>query len=250
MTTPLQWLVGAAMLLAFRVGVAQSPMTPSDEVGRTAAWRVAVRDVGAAEARVRAALQAQGGFVSGRTLRHPEGPVTLDLRVSATALDSFLAEMRTLGTVLVEETTARDPTPEFARVNGLLAALDASERNLIEQMSFLAPDEPLTLDLHREVAAVRSERAAALARRTMLDERVRYAVVRLTLVPEAALRAPSLAEEIQAALIKPWTDPLGAARQVLAVGLGILVPYVGGLALVIWAGVWTARRRRHDHRTP
>lgn len=236
-------VVGATV--AIGPGHARAQGAP-EEVGRSAAITLAVEDVGRAEAAIRSALQARGGYVSDREVAPAEsgGAVTLALRVSAGALDSFLDEVRPVGTVTREETRARDPTPESARINGRLAALEAAERDLREQLSFLAPDEPLALDLQREVAAVRSERMTMLSQRTLLDERVQYAAVRLTLLPEAAMRSLGLGEEVVRAFTSAWTDPAGAVRRVVVVGGGLILPYLGGLALVAWVVVRVARRRR------
>lgn len=237
------FLAAAAVMLG--PGLAAAQEAPED-VGRSAEWVLAVEDFGRAEAAIRSALQALGGYVSDREVARAESGerVTLVLRVSAGALDSFLDEVRKVGTVAREETRARDPTPEYARINSRLVALEAAERDLREQMSFLAPDEPLALDLQREVAAARADRMAMLARRTLLDERVQYAVTRVTLLPEAALRPPTLGDEFWRTFASVWTDPADAARKALLVGGGLLLPYLGGLALVAWVVVAIARKRR------
>ncbi len=236
-------VVGTALAIGPDLLLAQG--TPED-VGRSAAMTVAVQDMGRAEAAIRSALQARGGYVSDREVAPAEsgGTVTLALRVSVGALEAFLDEVRRLGVVVEERTWSRDPTPEYARVNSGLAALEAAERDLREQLSFLAPDEPLALDLQREVAAVRSERMAMLARRTVLDERVQYATVHLTLWPEAALRPPGLGEEVARAFMSAWTDPAGAVWRVVVVGGGLVLPYLGGLSIVAWVVIALARKRR------
>lgn len=227
-------------------GLAAAQDTPGEDIGRFAELVLAVEDPSRAEAAIRSALRAVGGYVSDREAG-PEASgtrVSLDLRVSAASLDAFLDQVRGVGTVAREETRSRDPTPEYARLNSRLAALEAAERDLREQRSFLAPDEPLALELQREVAAVRADRLETLARRTLLDERVQYAHVRVTMLPEAALRPPTLADEFRRTVTMVWTDPAQAARKVFLVAGGILVPYLGGLALVAWVGVAIARKRR------
>lgn len=242
----------ASLVMAATVGWADALSEPPDDVGRSADWTLAVRDPTEAEARIRSALQAHGGYVDRREVAHADtgDQVTLGLRVSAPSLDPFLDAVRQVGTLVREESHARDPTPESLRLNGRLASLQATERDLREQLSFLAPDQPLALDLQHEIAALRSERTDTLARRTLLEERVQYAVVRLTLLPEAALRPPTLAGEIFQAFAWPWRDPAGAVRQALAVGLGLILPYLGGVVLVAWFGIRAARGRRRAQGKP
>ncbi len=235
------------LLLSLALGVQAMAQEPAEmEPGRRGEWVLAVRDPEQAEASLRDALRRLGGFVSD-TEADPDTR-RIAARVAVGSFDAMAQFVRSLGKVASESTTTVEPTPMFAALNVRLGALDATERDLREQLSFLAPDEPLAVDIQREIAAIRSERAAVLARRTVLEERVQYAEVLVTLLPEAASRPPTFARQVFGAFASAWTDPAAAAREALVVGAGLLLPFLGLPALAVWLVVRFAPRRRTPDR--
>ncbi len=211
------------------------------EPGRRGQWVIAVQDIAKAEGDLRGALERLGGFVS--DTEGGEGARRIAGKVGIGSFDQFVQRVRALGEVISESTATVDPTPAFAALNARLSALEASERALLEQLAYLAPDEPLALDIQRELAGVRSARAEAIARRALLDQAVAYATVRVSLVAE---RPRGLFEEVRAVVREAWEAPGLAARKALAVTVGLLLPFVGVPVLVLWLVVRRARRRQRQ----
>lgn len=191
------------------------------EVGRLVSQVIAVADVEAAKAQVRETLVRYGGYV--QEMRDEDETTVMNLRVAIEAVDRFLTFLRGLGQIVEESEQVHDPTPMFATLNSKISALEFTEIDLREQLSFLSPDDALALDIQRELERVRTQRLSLLSERTLLEEQSRYAFVQLSLKKKQDSK--SFWEEVKSALHLALFDPGKALRTALVTTIGILLPY-------------------------
>jgi len=207
------------------------------EVGRRVSLVVQVPAPAPAETEVVAHLQDAGGFVRARALES-SGVIGLDLEVDAGAWDGFVAKVRGLGRVLQETVEVRDPVEAIARTNGRISALKIAEQGLMEQLSYLAPDDALALDVARELDAVRKDLAEQIARRAAIEHRLAYAAVHIRLEPPGngslwsdtldAWRLFGDSPPVALRRAAPWLLGLGLPAAAFVFALASLVVWIRG----------------------
>lgn len=140
--------------------------------------------------------EAHGGFVvtSESKLQYndsrdsqPTEVVTVQLRVPATHFDVALAEIRAVGTrVRAEKQSGKDVTEEFIDLDARLRTQRALEAQFLEIMK-RAEKVSDALEVHTQLAAVRTEIERVEGRRRFLENQAALSTINATLQPPASL---------------------------------------------------------------
>jgi hypothetical protein len=140
--------------------------------------------------------EAHGGFVVTSESKQQENAardsapveiVAVTLRVPATHFDATLAEIRAVGTrILAEKTTSKDVTEEFIDLDARLRTQRALETQFLEIMK-RADKISDALEVHRQLAGVRTEIERVEGRRRFLENQAALSTINITLQPPAPL---------------------------------------------------------------
>lgn len=272
-----------AVLLAACAGAGISPVLPSSATGGdgkegevvpqpsgasgdgsalvvTASLALEVDDLDAAIAAARTAVTARGGVLTGLS-RGSEGwpvyredgslvgmtdtPAHLEFRVPAAALDAAVADLKGLGDVASERTTAADVSATLRDVGARLDNLRAAERNYVRLLDRAETVTDL-LAVQAQLDQVRGQIEQLAAEQAALRDQVARSALSVTLYPPAtpiddATRGfDPTAIAADAAALLVGLGRLAAAGLIYAVIVGL--PLLVAL-LAAWAVVRRVRRR-------
>lgn len=219
---------------------------------QTANLALVVQEMEKTVTAIRDMVVAQGGFVSSSNVWQ-QGNVfrgTMVVRVPATGLESFLAEVKKLAVrVEREQTGGQDVTEEYVDIEAQLKNLEATEKELRELLTTVREKTGKAEDImavYRELTNVRAQIERIKGRMQYIDRSVELATVNLELTE----RGPEPIGE-------PGWQPMQTVRRalnalvegakvmfaLLVYAVVVLVPLLGVPALVIWLIVRGARRR-------
>lgn len=203
--------------------------------------RVKVTDMPAAAARLEAAVQATGGWMSGQTETRENGESRQQtiIRVTPERFGQLLKTLSGLGTVESKALSTADVTVEHADVTARLAAKRAMEQ---EYLRLLKQGKKISdlLEVQERLGQVREEIEATEARLKKLNDEVGFSTITVVLYQPLALDTPdapvvSVGSRLVEAVYDGWR---------LIVGLVIGAVTVWPLWLLGGAGWWLVRRRR------
>lgn len=227
------------------------------ELARTATVVLEVRDVEQAAARVTAAAQRAGGFVSGADVRGGDfGYGVLTLRVPASALDATITDLAEVGVRVVESSiSTEDLTDQLTDIGARISNLERLEAELQLLLSDVRTNDPQAgqlLQVFERLNQVRGEIERLEAQRSSARDRVDLATINVELVPTST--APEEMEpEPEGTLAQAWEttkDAFGvmgdAAIWLVVTILPVAAILLGVPALLLWGLVSLFRRRRSD----
>lgn len=205
-----------------------APLAAQD-LGRHIEMTLEVESIEGSEPKVEALLRRFGGYAEGSEAG-PDWKKILRLRVSTKSLDDFVKKARELGSVLEERHTAKDPTLAMASLNAEISSLLLDERGLLEHLAWLGPDDPLALEVEREIGSVRTKRVELEAKAKVLQDRLNYGSVTLTLVEP---HEEAFSDLLSGAFQDLLQDPLATTKRSLAIFLGSLFPLAAPICLLL-----------------
>jgi hypothetical protein len=191
-----------------------SPADPSYDgerlVIRNVSIRVEVDDLEASVDEVRTATDAAGGIVEMLNVSTNDSPVYredyydeygqygdgaplsgyITVRIPAENLDAFNEQVANLGKVLREDARQDDVTQQYVDMNARLENLQAREARLRELYDRAETIED-TLDVDRELSAVRGEIESMQAQILYLERQAAMATVTIELVEPTPVVSPS-----------------------------------------------------------
>lgn len=209
--------------------------------------RLGVESVSQAVARTRRLAARHGGYVeSGSARRDDGGSASLVLRIPAGRLEACRAELRRLGEVERESERVEDVTEQHADLDARLRNARTQEARLRELLTARTGSLSDVLAVEAELGRVRETIERHEAEQRVLDARVAYAEVAVSLEPRsiAFWQEPgaSLASAAELGTSTAAAAVVGVAMAVLALGPTALVGLVAMLALVLLARLATRRR--------
>jgi hypothetical protein len=143
-----------------------------------------VRSPGDAQAKITALAEREGGFVANAAREDSEGrpsDVTLVLKVPAERFSAVLGEIRRLGTgKRAERIDSEDVTDEYVDLDARLRVQTRLEEQLLELMKTATTVEA-ALNVHKELANVRTEVERIQGRKQLLEREVALSTIRVTL---------------------------------------------------------------------
>lgn len=187
-------------------------------------------------------VEAAGGRVDDQTERpgsDDEGArATLTLRIPAARLSGVLDEIEALGELDDLSLSREDVTLTVRDLDARIGALEVSIARLEELMASATSTADL-LEAERALTERQAELDSLRAQRTVLGEQVALATIRLDLLPEAPLVAPSPGG-FWGGVTRGWTALLTTLDRSIEV-IGAILPWAlfGGVI----TGIWVLLRR-------
>jgi hypothetical protein len=209
---------------------------------------VEVRSPVDAQSKITSLVEREGGFVaSAAHERANEGPsdATLVLRVPARRFHAVLGEIRRLGDgKRAERIDSEDVTDEWVDLEARLRVQTRLEEQLLELLKTAGTVEA-ALNVHKELASVRTEIERIQGRKQLLERDVSLSTIRVTLTAPAAESVSF--SKIGRSFSQAYDDAVlvGGGIIVGAIRLaGILLPVAFMLGLPALLAVWVVKRRR------
>jgi hypothetical protein len=206
-----------------------------------------VRSPSDAQAKITALAEREGGFVASAAREDEEGrpsDVTLVLKVPAERFSAVLAEIRRLGTgKRAERIDSEDVTDEYVDLEARLRVQTRLEEQLLELLKTATTVEA-ALNVHKELANVRTEVERIQGRKQLLEREVSLSTIKLTLAAPPTERVSfgkignSVSEASSDAVVVAGGIVVGAIRMT-----GILVPVAVLVGLPVLLGALYVRRR-------
>ncbi|WP_053923927.1 DUF4349 domain-containing protein [Streptomyces chattanoogensis] len=236
---------GAAAAARGREDRAAKPVP--DQIIRTATLTVRTKDVQAALAKARTAVDGAGGYASDETTDRDSGGrdrSRIVLRVPPKEYDAMLGRLAGLGRLLSREVSAKDVTDRVVDVDSRLRTQRASVgrvRALMDKATSISDIVSLESELSTRQANLESLEAELKS----LKGRTGMATITLLLrspdAPPAQMPDPDGPTSFGDALSGGWDAFMTAVRWVL-VAIGALLPFAVAAALLY--GLWRLVRRR------
>ena len=235
-------------------GPVEEPVAKRDVV-KTAIMTVRVGDPSQAADKAAVIAETADGRVDRRAEDAGTGrgraSTTIVLRVPVASLDGVVRELKELGSVQTAETTADDVTAQRVDLDARIRALQTSVDRLLGIMRDAGDPDAL---IRAEDAL--SERQAELdslrAQRDQLGDQIAYSTVTVDFVAEQiGGPAPEEYKGFLGQIERGW-DGLVSVVGNLVLLLGLLLPWLGALAVVVAIGFAVVRltRGRRPDRTP
>jgi hypothetical protein len=223
--------------------------TPERKLVRSAEIQLEVESHAQARAQIEAALQRAGGYIADARVDHADGAVVyaqLSLRVPASALDAFLAELTALGSVQSEQLHSNDITDVYFDTAARLTSARKLEERLLQFAGDRTSDVKGLLEVERELGRVREEIETLQARVTGYDRSVAYSAVSLTLTSRdrVSMAGPlGLSDRLRHAFADS-VHALGAAGRGLLVMLAFLAPWLPVIGVAFFVVLRLTRRSK------
>lgn len=224
---------------------ADRPVAPTGDrsIVRTAWLTLRVDDIDAgAAALARQARDIGGQLVGEDAGTNDSGPyATVTVQVPADRLDDFLADARSLGTVVSSSVSASDVTLQVTDIDARVTALRASVARLLALLDE-ATEVADIVAIEAELGTRQAELDGLVAQQRALDEMVAMSSVTVSFIPLAA-SAGAPAPGFLPGLESGW-NALRSAAAWLTTSLGYALPFALLAALVLVPVVLVIRRRR------
>jgi hypothetical protein len=211
-----------------------------------------VRSPGDAQAKITALAEREGGFVANAAREDSEGrpsDVTLVLKVPAERFSAVLGEIRRLGTgKRAERIDSEDVTDEYVDLDARLRVQTRLEEQLLELMKTATTVEA-ALNVHKELANVRTEVEWIQGRKQLLEREVALSTIRVTLAapPTQSVSVAKIGDSVSQAS----SDAVVVANGIVVGAIrltGIFVPVAVLLGLPVLLAVLLVRRRMRRSR--
>jgi hypothetical protein len=222
---------------------------------RNADLTIEVESGPAAQQRATAIAEAAGGFIISSDAQNmstggkPYVHATVVARVPAARFGAALDEMRKVGSrVVTEKVTGQDVTEEFIDLEARLRVQRALESQLLELLK-QAKAVKEAVEVHREIAQVRSEIERVEGRRRFLVNQTDLSTITLRLHEPTPFIATSGGRGFGDKLGRALGDAIEAAEAVVLFfvrALGVLVPLGLFIGLPIALFVRRAVRKRRE----
>lgn len=225
---------------------AAGPIDKASVVGPqviTTAWlTMRVESVSTGITDVSTLVNDAGGTIQQQDLTTADGmqTATVVVRVPATGLDAFLAQVQALGSVESVSRQATDVTQQRIDLDARIAALTASVARLRELLDQAASVADLVA-VEAELASRQAELEGLTAQRDYLTDQVALSTVTITLLPTVqagGAQAPGFLAGLQNGIAA-----LGASIGIAITALGFLLPFLLILAVIAIPVGWVLLRR-------
>ncbi|GAA2731597.1 DUF4349 domain-containing protein [Pedococcus aerophilus] len=231
---------------------------PGSTLARRATVALKVRNLSQTVAAVRSLSVASDGVVLAENIGTGGGYVPLEdrskvsattygeitLSVPATKLDTVMAELGKLGTVIRSETSSEEVGKQIVDTESRLKTMRESV-NRVRALMSKATDLTQIVNLEAEVSRRQADLEALESQLTALKSSVARSPIQISLTTESNVIAAPEEEDgtgFMAGLVGGWDAFTASVRVVLTI-IGALVPFVAAFALV-GVPLWLAWRRR------
>lgn len=229
------------------------PAAQARKLIRTVELELAVKDTGAAAAKVQEIVTAHGGFVEAMNAQRSESLMyyEMTLRLPAERLDQALAAIKGLAVRIDREQLAtEDATSRYVDLQSNLRTLTATEtelRELLAESRERGRKVEDVMAVYRELTGIRGQIEQIQGQLQSIDRLAELSTLRLQLRPDVAAAPIVRGDEW-----RPWETVRGSARtlvkilQFLVNALIIAVIVILPIAIPVWLLVRFLRRRKRS----
>ncbi len=216
-------------------------------IEQTASLSIIAKNYDEASAAIEKLAKARGGYIEkleGQSQSGSSRSLSASLRVPASQLEGFLADLRQLGHVESDSLTNEEVSAQYVDLQARLKVAQATERRLVELLGARTGRLEDVLDVERELARVRSEIESMQGESALMLHQVSYATVQVELSEEFHEKLHS----DSSVGTKLRNASVGGLQNLQDAILGVLVFFLNyGLAIVFWLTVilipaWILRR--------
>jgi hypothetical protein len=216
-------------------------------IEQTASLSIIAKNYDEASAAIEKVAKARGGYIEkleGQSQSGSSRSLSASLRVPASQLEGFLADLRQLGHVESDSLTNEEVSAQYVDLQARLKVAQATERRLVELLGARTGRLEDVLDVERELARVRSEIESMQGESALMLHQVSYATVQVELSEEFHEKLHS----DSSVGTKLRNASVGGLQNLQDAILGVLVFFLNyGLAIVFWLTVilipaWILRR--------
>jgi hypothetical protein len=229
------------------------PPPPQDaqrDVVKTASMTITVSNTSEAADKAAVLVEKADGRVDSRSedagSNRGLARTSIVLRVPVAKLDGVVRDLKTLGTVQIAETKSEDVTSQRVDLDARMKALQTSVDRLLAIMRD-AKDPDALIKAEGALSQRQADLDSLRAQRDQLGDRIDYSTVDVTFVAEQiGGPAPQKYEGFTGQIERGW-DALVSVLGNLVLLLGLLLPWLGALAVVagiVYGVVRLARARR------
>ena len=227
---------------------AQAKATPS--IARSASLRLSTRDLEATRLAVERISGGLGGWFSHVSVSRVEKARSLRgaLQFPAASLDSALAALKPLGTVLEESQNGEDVTAQIIDVDVRVSNARNTEKRLLDLLQKRTGALDDVLAAEREIARVREEIERYDAHRKNLERRVTYATLNLEILEETqatlTLGPRPVPGRFRDAFVTGVTEALDTLLGLALVAVRVAPALLLWVAVLVWPVLTVVRRLR------
>ena len=229
------------------------PPPPQDaqrDVVKTASMTITVSNTSEAADKAAVLAEKADGRVDSRSedagSNRGLARTSIVLRVPVAKLDGVVRDLKTLGSVQIAETKSEDVTAQRVDLDARIKALQTSVDRLLAIMRD-AKDPDALIKAEGALSQRQADLDSLRAQRDQLGDRIDYSTVDVTFVAEQiGGPAPQKYEGFTGQIERGW-DALVSVLGNLVLLLGLLLPWLGALAVVaeiVYGVVRLARARR------
>jgi hypothetical protein len=229
------------------------PPPPQDaqrDVVKTASMTITVSNTSEAADKAAVLVEKADGRVDSRSedagSNRGLARTSIVLRVPVAKLDGVVRDLKTLGTVQIAETKSEDVTSQRVDLDARMKALQTSVDRLLAIMRD-AKDPDALIKAEGALSQRQADLDSLRAQRDQLGDRIDYSTVDVTFVAEQiGGPAPQKYEGFTGQIERGW-DALVSVLGNLVLLLGLLLPWLGALAVVagiVYGVVRLTRARR------
>jgi hypothetical protein len=234
-------------------GELHAPEIVGPMIAQTASLSIVATNYDGASAAVDRLAAAHGGYVEKLDANAQTGSareLSATLRIPATQLEGFLADLRKLGHVEEESRGNEEVSAHYVDLQARLKAARATEQRLIELLGSRTGKLSDVLEAERELARVRGEIESMQGENAVLVHRVSYATVQVELseLYRERLTVDSKGTKLRNALVEGLTNVEDGAVALLLFLLAFGPSILFWLAILLVPAWLVWRRFRHCDR--
>jgi hypothetical protein len=253
------WVTGGMVTPDNRMNLSETSESDSlevsgDKVVYTASADIETTSYDEAQETLGDKVSEAGGIIRSRTENVEGGPISLGRRtltvvvdVPADAYESFMAALPEVGTVVSSTSTARDKTGDYKRYKSQVAALEAEQERLEEQLSEAETDSEAS-QLESKITYVGAMLSDAESQLAQVKRSIEYSTVTVELDDVSNALRPGSGPSYWERLANGAAGALGNFVEGCALALLIAVecwPLLAIIAAIVCArALWKRHRRR------
>lgn len=199
---------------------------------RNATLTIEADEPRAAVAAIQSAVRSADGYVS--NLRESQDGlggvhIGLTVRVPEAALDAALAGMESLGKVLAKNIATQDVTDEFVDLDARIRNMKRAEERILDHLTRTG-DLADIISVEHELTRIRDEVERMEGRMRVLDNRIRFSTIELTLQQTPAAQPVTPAATFSSG--KVLSDAVRSLVERLQVA------WAAAIWLAVWSVLW------------
>jgi hypothetical protein len=241
----------AAMMATTESQASEQGSSPGPMIIRTVSLRLTSKQLNDMRSRIDATIRRFQGYIDTLTIRSDVGlrhSISATLRIPANQLESALAELKMLGSLIEESEISQDTTAGYTDLVARLSNARRTEQRLLGLLSDRSGKLGEIIQVEKEIGEVRERIERMEGQQRRIENQVRFASVKLELTEEGEAQFAGVGARTQAAFTDGYrtaiANTIGLTLAALRYGPTVAVYFLLLLPLVIvvWRRLRLIRR--------